>query len=68
MVAAGLDLRALWLSQTIGLSDLFLFFIYAEIIGMVGAFLRKQANTCHFTDNHSYHRTLQNHNRSGKRG
>ena len=38
MVAAGLDLRALWLSQTIGLSDLFLFFIYAEIIGMVGAF------------------------------
>ncbi len=38
MVAAGLDLKALWLSQTIGLSDLFLFFIYAEIIGMVGAF------------------------------
>ena len=35
---SSLDLRALWLSQTIGLSDLFLFFIYAEIIGMVGAF------------------------------
>ena len=38
MVAVGVDLRALWLSQTINLSDLFLFFIYAEIIGMVGAF------------------------------
>ena len=38
MVAAAIDLKALWLSQSIDLSDLFLFFIYAEIIGMVGAF------------------------------
>ncbi len=38
MVAAALDLIELWKNQEILLADLFLFFIYAEIIGMIGAF------------------------------
>lgn len=38
MLAAGLDLVELWKNQEILLADLFLFFIYAEIIGMIGAF------------------------------
>ena len=38
MAAAFVDLAALWEKQTIALADLFLFFIYAEIVGMVGAF------------------------------
>ena len=38
MVAAVIDLKAVWISQSVSLSDLFLFFIYAEIVGMVGAF------------------------------
>jgi protein PsiE len=38
MVAAAAELRALWHAQSVGLTDLFLFFIYAEIVGMVGAF------------------------------
>ena len=38
MVAAALDLVELWKNQEILLADLFLFFIYAEIIGMIGAF------------------------------
>jgi protein PsiE len=32
------ECQLLWEAQTITLSDLFLFFIYAEVIGMVGAF------------------------------
>ena len=38
LVAAVIDLKAVWISQSVSLSDLFLFFIYAEIVGMVGAF------------------------------
>lgn len=38
MLAAGLDIIVLWEKQEILLADLFLFFIYAEIIGMIGAF------------------------------
>lgn len=38
MLAAGLDIFELWKNQEILLADLFLFFIYAEIIGMIGAF------------------------------
>jgi len=38
MVAAAVELRSLWHTQSVGLTDLFLFFIYAEIVGMVGAF------------------------------
>ena len=38
MLAAGLDMVELWENQEILLADLFLFFIYAEIIGMIGAF------------------------------
>lgn len=38
MVAAAVQLLALWHAQSVGLTDLFLFFIYAEIVGMVGAF------------------------------
>ena len=38
MAAAALDLVELWKNQEILLADLFLFFIYAEIIGMIGAF------------------------------
>ena len=38
MMAAALDLVELWKNQEILLADLFLFFIYAEIIGMIGAF------------------------------
>ena len=38
MLAAGLDIVNLWEKQEILLADLFLYFIYAEIIGMIGAF------------------------------
>jgi protein PsiE len=38
MAAAAADLKSLWDAQSLGLTDLFLFFIYAEIVGMVGAF------------------------------
>ena len=38
MAAAAVELRSLWYAQSVGLTDLFLFFIYAEIVGMVGAF------------------------------
>ena len=38
LVAVGLDIFGLWEKKEILLADLFLFFIYAEIIGMIGAF------------------------------
>ncbi|MBB43540.1 MAG: phosphate-starvation-inducible E-like protein [Rhodospirillaceae bacterium] len=38
MGAAVFELFVIWEKQTIALADLFLFFIYAEIVGMVGAF------------------------------
>ena len=38
LVAVGLDIGVLWEKKEILLADLFLFFIYAEIIGMIGAF------------------------------
>ena len=38
IVAAGLDILEMYESKAIELADLFLLFIYAEIIGMVGAF------------------------------
>ena len=38
MVAAGMDAYKMIISVNITLADLFLLFIYAEIIGMVGAF------------------------------
>ena len=38
LVAAGLDIYDMFLLRTVDLSDLFLLFIYVEIIGMVGAY------------------------------
>ena len=38
MLAAGMDIYKMVLTLNITLADLFLLFIYAEIIGMVGAF------------------------------
>ncbi|PPR10674.1 MAG: hypothetical protein CFH41_01663 [Alphaproteobacteria bacterium MarineAlpha11_Bin1] len=38
MLAAVMDIVSLWDMRAVELSDLFLFFIYAEIVGMVGAF------------------------------
>lgn len=38
MVAAGMEVISIWEKKQILLADLFLFFIYAEIIGMIGAF------------------------------
>ena len=38
MLAAGMDIYKMVLSLNITLADLFLLFIYAEIVGMVGAF------------------------------
>ena len=38
LVAAGLDVWDMFLSRDIDLADLFLLFIYVEIIGMVGAY------------------------------
>ncbi len=38
MFAAGMDVYQMVLSMNVELGDLFLLFIYAEIIGMVGAF------------------------------
>tara|TARA_S200000501_G_scaffold276182_1_gene260035 strand:- start:338 stop:754 length:417 start_codon:yes stop_codon:yes gene_type:complete len=38
MFAAGTDVYKMILTMTVELGDLFLLFIYAEIIGMVGAF------------------------------
>ena len=38
MLAAGMDIYKMVLDLNITLADLFLLFIYAEIIGMVGAF------------------------------
>ena len=38
LVAAGLDVHAMILNLKIELADLFLLFIYTEIIGMVGAY------------------------------
>ena len=38
MVAAGMDVYKMIISLNITLADLFLLFIYAEIIGMVGAY------------------------------
>tara|TARA_B100001057_G_scaffold190812_1_gene191629 strand:+ start:1935 stop:2375 length:441 start_codon:yes stop_codon:yes gene_type:complete len=38
MLAAGMDIFNMVLTLKISLADLFLLFIYAEIIGMVGAF------------------------------
>ena len=40
MIAAGLDIyEMLVINMKIELADLFLLFIYAEIVGMVGVFL-----------------------------
>jgi protein PsiE len=38
LVAAGLDIWEMFLERNIDLADLFLLFIYVEIIGMVGAY------------------------------
>ena len=38
MIAAASDIYQMWINLRIELADLFLLFIYAEIIGMVGAF------------------------------
>ncbi|MEC7567995.1 MAG: phosphate-starvation-inducible PsiE family protein [Bacteroidota bacterium] len=38
VVAAGLDVWEMFLARKIDLADLFLLFIYTEIIGMVGAY------------------------------
>lgn len=38
VLAAASDIWELWLARNIDLADLFLLFIYAEIIGMVGAY------------------------------
>ena len=38
LLAAGDDVWNMWLSRSIELADLFLLFIYTEIIGMIGAF------------------------------
>ena len=38
LVAAGLDVWEMFLARDIDLADLFLLFIYVEIIGMVGAY------------------------------
>ncbi len=38
LVAAGLDIYEMFLLRAVNLADLFLLFIYVEIIGMVGAY------------------------------
>ena len=38
MGAAGMELIGMWARKEILLTDLFLFFIYAEIVGMIGVF------------------------------
>ena len=39
MIAAGLDIyQMVWVDMKIELEDMFLLFIYAEIVGMVGVF------------------------------
>ena len=38
MIAAGMDIYEMFLARKINLADLFLLFIYTEIIGMVGAY------------------------------
>jgi|TARA_B100001057_G_scaffold300815_1_gene300992 protein PsiE len=38
LVAAGLDIWDMFLARNVDLADLFLLFIYVEIIGMVGAY------------------------------
>lgn len=38
LIAAGLDIWDMFLARDINLADLFLLFIYVEIIGMVGAY------------------------------
>ena len=38
LIAAGLDIYEMFLLRTVDLADLFLLFIYVEIIGMVGAY------------------------------
>ena len=38
LIAAGLDIYEMFLLKTVDLDDLFLLFIYVEIIGMVGAY------------------------------
>ena len=38
LVAAGLDIWEMFLARRVDLADLFLLFIYVEIIGMVGAY------------------------------
>ena len=38
LIAAGLDVYQMFLLRTVDLADLFLLFIYVEIIGMVGAY------------------------------
>tara|TARA_B100000795_G_scaffold207361_2_gene160843 strand:- start:8903 stop:9322 length:420 start_codon:yes stop_codon:yes gene_type:complete len=40
LFAAGLEIERLIMIQVIDLSDLFLLFIYAEVLGMVGIFYR----------------------------
>jgi len=38
VLAAGCDVYDMWIARTIELADLFLLFIYTEIVGMVGAY------------------------------
>jgi len=38
VIAAGQHIWGMWLTQYVMLADLFMLFIYAEVLGMVGAF------------------------------
>ena len=40
MFASGVEVKRLFDTGTVNLSDLFLLFIYAEVLGMVGAFYK----------------------------
>tara|TARA_B100000676_G_scaffold249243_1_gene253246 strand:+ start:1241 stop:1696 length:456 start_codon:yes stop_codon:yes gene_type:complete len=57
--AVGLELVQMWERKNITLPDLFLLFIFAEIIGMVGAFLCKQAHSCDAANYHRDHSFVQ---------
>ena len=66
MLAAGMDIYKMILAMSIELGDLFLLFIYAEIVGMVGAFYGQQ-NSGYIANHHCNDRLMQVNRTSLKR-
>ncbi len=58
--AAVIEIMRILSVMTVNLSDLFLLFIYAEVLGMVGCLLQRKQNPCNATPYYCHYSTDTN--------